>query len=184
MLIGISGYKQSGKDSVAAFIAESHERGYKKFSFAHKLKSICTEMFDIPMSVWEDGEAKETIDTRYHVTPRDILIKVGTDCFRTLHPNVWVEACFSEIIKAECGHAVISDVRFQNEADSIIREGGVIIRVVRPGYDKGEDVGDIDWSKTPHACLDNNHTLLVLKLKTQALEREMYKSIEEVKGIA
>jgi len=177
MIIGLAGNPQSGKDTAAEALVC---RGYERRSFAHKLKSICSDLFDIPMETFEDGTRKATIDERYGLTPREILIKVGTDCCRAIRSDVWVSA----VLKNTGKNIVVSDCRFQNEVDAIIEAGGVIIRIIRPGFTGEGDVQFIDWDKTPHVRLDNNHTLLVLKLKTQSLEREMYKSIQEVKGIA
>lgn len=93
-------------------------------------------------------------------TPRILLQKIGTDLFRNqLHPNVWVNATMvdykikyfiSDVDELSCEETVttkefpvypnwiITDVRFQNEADAITERGGKLIKVIR--YKVGDKV--------------------------------------------
>lgn len=78
---------------------------------------------------------------------RGFLQKLGTEVGRQLHPELWVNALFSdyktqhnkvsdedtEEYVDELPNWIITDVRFPNEVNSIKQRGGIIIRVFRPG---------------------------------------------------
>lgn len=84
-------------------------------------------------------------------TPRLLLQLLGTDCGRDiLHPNIWVNATMSDYIPErtrldildtsngdrtvlEQGESkwIITDMRFENEADAVINAGGIAIRINR-----------------------------------------------------
>ena len=90
-------------------------------------------------------------------TPRMLLQKIGTDLFRNqLHPNTWINATFANY-KPIAGtmdvrrsretfpNWIITDVRFQNEADAIKERGGKLIKVIR--YKVGDKVWFNDESE-------------------------------------
>ena len=68
-------------------------------------------------------------------TPRMLLQKIGTDLFRNqLHPNWSINALFSEYkpisnLSQTYPNILITDVRFQNEADAVTERGGKLIKV-------------------------------------------------------
>lgn len=73
-------------------------------------------------------------------TVRELMQKVGTDAMRdVIHPDVWVNALLKDykIIEldlatgAKYPNWIISDCRFENEANAIKEIGGVIVRVNR-----------------------------------------------------
>ena len=95
-------------------------------------------------------------------TPRILLQKIGTDLFRNqLHPNIWCNALFADYTTKKYsigidkyGHQtiidkypnwLITDVRFQNEADAIKKRGGRLIKVIR--YKVGDKVWFNDESE-------------------------------------
>jgi hypothetical protein len=88
---------------------------------------------------------------------RRLLQALGTEAGRAiLGEDVWVDATFREISRAQDAaddaavdsarlrqvclpayyqlRSVIADVRFPNEAQAVLDAGGMLIRVVRPGY--------------------------------------------------
>lgn len=75
-------------------------------------------------------------DSVYIVSPREILQKIGTEGFReTISDSFWVDI-------APKGNVIISDVRFDNEADWITGNAGIMIRVDR-------DIEEISESDHP-----------------------------------
>lgn len=100
-----------------------------------------------------DYEVQEFIEQGvYHtvkkqMTVRDLLQKLGTEGLRNgLHPNTWVNALMADYVPVpQVGHYVteendyaypnwiITDTRFENEAQAIKSHGGIVIRVNRPG---------------------------------------------------
>jgi hypothetical protein len=93
------------------------------------------QLFDNQLSATLFSEASHnSILEISELTPRDLLILVGTESGRKLiHPNIWVN-----ITKRECqsylnkGYIVfVPDVRFENELDALESIGGIIIRINR-----------------------------------------------------
>lgn len=66
------------------------------------------------------------------MTAREIMQIVGTDIFRNFFDNdIWVNATLRNIEQSSARVILISDVRFPGEVDSIINNGGYVIRLSR-----------------------------------------------------
>jgi hypothetical protein len=133
MLIGLGYAARSGKDTVASILAS--EFGFKRVAFADALKGACAEVFGLDDAQLH-GKDKEVLDPFWNVTPREILQRVGTECFRNGYAqDVWIRALKRRIAVRLGGglHTVVSDVRFPNEAQAILDWGGYPVLVERPG---------------------------------------------------
>jgi len=139
MIIGICGLIGSGKGSVGDILVE---QGYKKVSFADKLKDGVATIFGYDRAMLE-GDTDESRSWREQpdkfwsnetgrtITPRIILQEFGTDCMRNgYYDGVWVSLLKQHILDNP-GDYVIPDVRFRNEQDMIRELGGEIWRVQR-----------------------------------------------------
>jgi hypothetical protein len=140
MLIGIAGPKRSGKDTLARGLCAA--LGLSQDSFAGPLRAFVANTLGMTLAELED--AKEApIAWLDGITPRHLMQTVGTEWGRRMiHADLWLRACLARL-PAE--GAVISDVRFPNEAEAITNAGGAVIRISRPGA--GE--GDSHASETP-----------------------------------
>lgn len=67
-IIAISGYRKSGKDTAAEFLAEV---GYQRFAFADALKERVAEDYNIPLNSLYDQELKEEPLLTHPVEPKD-----------------------------------------------------------------------------------------------------------------
>ncbi len=127
MLIGVSGYARSGKDSFADALCASVPWS-KKVAFADKLR-------ELTMAIYPDTNALVTArgwdQAKSVSTTRERLQLLGETCRRVLGQDVWVDALLREINPRQ--FTVVSDVRYRNEAQAIRRRGGVLIRIERPG---------------------------------------------------
>jgi hypothetical protein len=143
-IIGITGTKGSGKDTIADFILKTYPACSTKFSFADPLKKACKEIFGFTNEQLY-GDKKEEVDEFWHIQPRQILQYVGTDLFReklgelvpSIGETIWVQSVKRKIeycIERSTRLIVIPDVRFQNEIDMIHSFGGKIIKVSRIKY--------------------------------------------------
>jgi energy-coupling factor transporter ATP-binding protein EcfA2 len=66
------------------------------------------------------------------LTARHVLQTLGTEFGRAnLGPDVWVNRALRLIDRTDCSVAIITDVRFDNEARAIVDAGGVVINVRR-----------------------------------------------------
>jgi len=153
MLIGITGRKYAGKNTVADVLAEHF--GLAVDAFARPIKDAGRDWFGLS-AAQTDGELKEVLDERWGRTPREIMQLLGTEVGRLIHPDVWAKAAMlrhrRRMVRTEppvfvrdtpgvplggwCG-TVIADVRFPNEAAIIKANGGILIYVVRLGHEAG-----------------------------------------------
>jgi len=72
-------------------------------------------------------------------TPRTILQFLGTECFRKISPAVWTDYALKTAREKLANGAplvVITDLRFQNEAEAVWAAGGQVWRIRRPETDE------------------------------------------------
>ena len=143
MIVGITGFIGSGKDTVANMFVE---RGCAHDSFASPVKDVCASIFGWPRDMLE-GDTVESRDFREtpdmfwtkklgvpHFTPRLALQLLGTEVLRNhFAPDIWINSLEYRIRKQnlEAPCTVISDARFRNELDLIKNMGGIVIWVQR-----------------------------------------------------
>jgi len=141
IFIGIHGKKRSGKTTVAEGIIErvENEMPYafddiRIVSFADKLKNVVRDCFGTNEFI--DIDAKDTL-LACGKTYRQVLQIVGTDMFRSLWPDVWVNALQNSLRTYDDNVKrliVIHDVRFPNEAQFVLANSGFLIKLQRePG---------------------------------------------------
>lgn len=137
-LIGLAGSAGSGKDTAAKALVAI---GWQRRAFADKVKDFlyAVNPWTVDDEINGSFPLAEEVD-RYgwsytksaHPEVRAYLQRCGTEAGRTvLGENIWVDALFRDA--AGWGPTVVTDVRFPNEAAEIVRRGGVVINVVRPG---------------------------------------------------
>ena len=140
MIIGITGKKGVGKDTLADYLVKEH--GFVKLSFAKYLKEFLKIMFDWDDSFY-DHNKKEKIDPEWGISPREMMQFFGTDVLRNqlkdkldckINKNNYsyhIKRLNKEIIKLNDKNIVISDVRFQDEIDYLKSKNGIIIKIIR-----------------------------------------------------
>ena len=137
MIIAICGHKFSGKSTVARLLHNA--TGYEVVSFADKLKDITCVLSGCTREDLENYEFKENELVPDYLRPyclnaekptfRAFLQHFGSEVMRGVNDNIWIDCTLSK-----CGeNAIISDVRFPNEAKAIRDRGGLIVKVVRDG---------------------------------------------------
>ena len=149
MLVGFCGRAGSGKDACADHLC--NERGFIKYAFAEPLKKGCQILFGLR----DDqiyGDSKEIVDSRYGKSPRQILQYIGTDVIRANYgEDFWIKH-FKNFFEQQMQvspigdrNIVVSDIRFQNEVDTINTLGGVVYFIDR----KRSDPQNISSSPRP-----------------------------------
>lgn len=142
MIVGISGFINSGKNTVASILTEKYN--FRQDSFAASLKDACAIMFGWSRDMVE-GDTKESREWREQVdqwwadklgisdfSPRLALQLMGTNVIRNhFNEGIWFLTLENRIRKNPGQHVVISDVRFPNEIKFIQDQGGIMIRVNR-----------------------------------------------------
>ena len=124
MILGVTGFIASGKDTVADYLCTFH--GYKRISFAASLKDAIASIFGWDRELLEgttksSREWREQVDPWWserlgkEITPRYILQYWGTEvCRNGFHPDIWVASVENKLRKST-DNIVITDCRFANE---------------------------------------------------------------------
>ena len=125
MIIGVAGYKGSGKDTIANVLQTSF--GFEKMSFAQPIKDIVHSTFGIDKAILsgDGGEREfreEVLPGWFYLSPRDMMQKIGMAFRDELHKDIWVKVLESKI-KSIKQNIVIPDVRFKNELELINKYG-------------------------------------------------------------
>lgn len=131
-LIGLTGPAGSGKDTVARLLCEQH--GFVQIAFADPLRAMLKAGLGLTDEELHRRDLKEAPLEWLGKSPRQLLQTLGTEWGRRqVHPHLWLELAARRIaqIKASspCLHIagiVVSDVRFDNEADFIRAQGGQV----------------------------------------------------------
>ena len=189
MIIGICGLIGSGKGTVADILVE---QGFKKISFADKLKDGVATVFgwDRAMLEGDTDESRSwreqedifwTKETGRSITPRIVLQEFGTECMREgFHNGVWVSLLKKQMLENP-GDYIIPDVRFRNEQDMLRKIGGEVwwvkrgqlpmwFRMYQDIGQKPKDVHASEWAWANtnfNAVFENNATINSLKNQVQ-----------------
>ena len=135
MIIGLTGRKQSGKDTAAQALIE---KDFMQVAFAAPMKIMIATLLEyqgVPEEVIMEmlhGSLKE-VPTVYlgGQTPRHALQTLGTEWGRNqMGKDFW--AAIGVNVAEGAPRAVITDVRFENEAALIRARGGEIWKIERP----------------------------------------------------
>lgn len=125
-LIGISGKKQSGKDTVADLLVQSFPTLCTgRIAFASALKKEVCDVCKISPALLE--KHKEQF--------RTMLQWWGTEFRRNFYgDDYWLKRMLEALKEFEpmCSYVFIPDVRFPNELYFVKQHGGFVIRVNRP----------------------------------------------------
>ncbi|CAK9041515.1 Putative deoxynucleotide monophosphate kinase (DNK) (dNMP kinase) [Durusdinium trenchii] len=160
VLIGLTGPAGSGKDTIARHLCEKH--GFVAVSFAGPLKDAAAILFGVDRERFDDRVGKEAMIGRLQKSPRELLQWLGTDAMRRefgpneevigrlqksprellqwlgtdamrreFGPNVLLHSMDAQIQGKK--KVVVSDVRFDNEAEFVKYRGGKVWRVSPEG---------------------------------------------------
>lgn len=172
-LIGLSGQKRSGKDTIAQMLRKELQ-ACKVLHFADALKSEVSMACNVDLE--EIEENKELF--------RPMLQWWGTEFRRKYQENdlYWIEQVKNNIdiykqVLVDYTF-IVADVRFENEAEFIKENGGLLVRVIRPELLSTDmhssEVAMNNYTKFDY-LLYNNGTLKDLELGVRRLliEKEL-----------
>jgi hypothetical protein len=122
ILIGLSGKKRTGKNTVSSQLKLITNLTIDEFAFAYPLKVELAKMLKVTV---KEIELNKDLY-------RPMLQAYGTDyCRVKFGTDYWIKQTFREILKSQAEICVITDVRFPDEADAIRAAGGYVVSVVR-----------------------------------------------------
>ena len=178
VIIMLSGYLQSGKDTIAKHLVDRF--GFCRHAFADALKNEVSELYGIPRQLLDTTRGKEMllrsgkpVATKFirdtlvsrgcNTTVRGLLVHHGT-LRRSQNLDYWVNKVFSNIQKENGKLIVISDWRYPNEYDRMAMyakfNGANLItcRINRPGKTgEGSSETSLDSFKFDR-IFHNSHT--------------------------
>jgi len=153
----------------------------KIYSFADNLKKLCInilglterqcygtekEKSTLTQFNWSDMIFHEEKRTSCPMTAREVMQYIGTDFFRKIYPEVWVDSTIRKIEKENPELAVIVDCRFPNEAEGIKKAGGKVIRLTRNIF------GEQDQHKSEIALDDYDDFDLVIDNHAMSVKQQ------------
>lgn len=140
LIVSLSGYSQSGKDSTGNFLVQDY--GFRRYAFADRMRD-CLLQLD-PMVEAENGVVRlsrllaftdgwDRAKVEYPEVRR-LMQAFGTEVGRNLlGPNVWVDTLFRQLQEEKPERVVITDCRFTNEIAAVLEAGGFPVWIERPG---------------------------------------------------
>lgn len=137
-IIGLSGKRRSGKDSVCRILAESNTPlPVKRASFADALRDeVGTLLTKPPFNMDYQTVIQEMQEDDTKEFYRNLLLWYGTEFRRRLYgENYWTEKVRTILEHRENNVLVFTDTRFLTEANIIREHGGLVVRVTRIGLD-------------------------------------------------
>lgn len=168
LIIGFTGLAGSGKDT-CAHMASKH-RLASSHAFVRPLKSAMRELFGLSEAQLY-GNQKEVVDPRWGKTPRELLQWFGTDVVRNQFDQDFFLKRMKSDLDSALDVALVTDVRFDNEAELIRGLGGKIVHIHRPSNERRSDhVSESGVAKhLVDVVIVNDGTLEELEMKVREL---------------
>lgn len=168
-LIALTGLPRSGKDTMAAHLVDRYR--YARRAFATPLKEAAAVL--LGREVWEmeghQGFDREAVLPEWGFTTRWFLQVFGTEAMRgNIRDDFWLIRMRNSL--AGLDRAVITDLRFPNEAKMVRALGGIIVGITRPGCVQSGHVSDL--GVTADTTIFNGGTMLDLQQSADNLVRE------------
>jgi hypothetical protein len=195
-LIGVAGFARSGKDTIAHYLVKNH--GFTKLAFADPMREMLyatNPIVEVSSHLVHTSAEHERywdiVDTQtIFIRVRDVVDKLGWEGYKLHFPEIrellqrlgteggrkvlgdtiWTDALMNKA-RAIGGNIVVSDVRFEDECETIRMNAGKVIRVTRPGISSVND--HITDKRLPDAFVDyevhNDGSIKDLEGKVAAL---------------
>jgi len=179
-IVAVSGKRGAGKTALADILVNDY--GFVRASFALPLKEKVRQDFDLSHEQVY-GFQKEIVDSRYGLSSREILIKVG-QIYRAVDPNYWVKQLEKTLLTFD-KPVVIDDMRFRNEIDMLRGLGAYVVRLDRLLMDNiyktelnDPSETDLDHHKgfSLHVAGEDNRTISDLYAVAERITNVFYQS--------
>ena len=181
MIIGLSGFAQTGKDTIANHLVENY--GYRRVAFAdllrealYRLDPNITDIPELPGVTVSSAVRGLGWELLKQSSPqvRGLLQRMGTEVGREMFgKDFWVKQAFKNVYKGS--NIVFTDVRFPNEYDAVRQYDGALWRVEKSdvypvnAHSSETALDGFDFDKTIY----NNGTKETLYAMVDFLMQEM-----------
>jgi len=147
IIVGIGHRARAGKDTLACALVARH--GFTRIAFADSVR-LLAPLADPELAIrlknhdgdWERAKAGDPY-------VRGALQRIGEGCRQVLGHDVWLRALTRQLEPGQ--RYVIPDVRYRDEASFVRSQGGMLVKVTRPGFDAvaGGHVSEHDLDDWP-----------------------------------
>lgn len=136
MIIGLSGYAQTGKDTIADYLIKNY--GFTRVSFADPIRKALYKLNpSIRLGESYGASLAHAVDTMGWETlkslspdARKLLQRLGTEVGRSMFgDSFWVDMAMEKARSHD--KVVFTDVRYPNELQAILDASGTVWRVVK-----------------------------------------------------
>lgn len=193
-LVGLTGYKGKiagvGKDTAALYLTAHHAAQFRAIAFADPIRDAMLAIFGWDRSYFEHPKKNE-IDPRFNISPRKAMQTLGTEWGRNLiNTDLWLilaGARAAPMLGAGFD-VLVTDVRFDNEADWIRSEGGVIWHIDRAlaagvgGEEGHKSEAGVAFKKGDYV-INNNETMGWYFERLTAYANDLKKQNEEAERL-
>ena len=166
-IIAFSGRMHAGKDTAGEYLCNAHN--FRRFAFADALKKGVQQLTGFSNEqLW--GEAKDSIDDFYGITPRQVLQDIGMFMREMYTEEFWIRRFIRFANEHPDQDIVITDVRFENEVQMIKGLDGYVVRIWRP-----ETMNEIIQHTSEKQDFDVDAVIL-----NDSTKSELYKQIDDL----
>lgn len=147
-IVGIAGKKRSGKDTLCSMMQTYHP--YQQIAFAGALYNCMLAMdpwvraepgFQRLSALHEEFGYEACKDMFPDV--REYMKKLGTEGVREhIGPTTWLDVVVRKIKASPTTSFIVTDVRFDNEAQAIQELGGMVVKLERDTNDGDTHVSE------------------------------------------
>ena len=174
MIIGLSGYAQTGKDTIANYLVKNY--GFTRVAFADPIREAVyklnpniniADMRGVSLADAVDKLGWETVKVESD-DARWLLQRMGTEVGREVFgDNFWVDIAMEKAHSHD--KVVFTDVRYPNELQAILEASGAVWRVVK------DDVGAVNRHASETALDDYQFEYVIFNNDTI---ESLYESID------
>lgn len=166
-IVGLTGWQGKiagvGKDTAAAYLVDYHRTEFRSIAFADPIRAAMKVIFGWDDSMFTQAK-KNLVDPEFGISPRKAMQTLGTEWGRELiNSDLWLILAGkrAEGILAGDFNVLITDTRFENEAQWIRKNGGMIIHLDRNVEKVESHVSEqgIKFVDGIDIKIDNNETL-------------------------
>lgn len=185
IVLGLAGFKRTGKDTVAARLVERH--GFTRFAFADPLKEAALALdpiVEFSIGVAAPGVYRSVSQIRLSEIVNDhgwekakafpevrrTLQRFGVG-IREIDSEFWVRALVGAVEASGAERVVITDVRFPNEVTAVrVQLGGEVTLVTRPGTSSDGHVSEsLPDTLVPDSVIANDSDIATLYREVDSL---------------
>ena len=161
MKLALIGQAGAGRTAVERIIARDYT-GVRTIAFADALKTMLAKV-GVPYDVLHGTqEQKNTPLPDFNgASARQLMQSLG-DWGRGIHPALWINVLLRTVREVRADVWVVTDCRYQNEAEALRREGFKLIRILRPVDPRGSDnhATRFHSSETDQLGIDADYTIV------------------------